>query len=331
MKFKSELLHSPDDRKASLEDGNKYPPIIAHAIVHRDRTIIHMVLFHERNQRHWSSTCVLNKQNRIINSYLKNEQFCKNQHILKKFIVMETSMDRLKVVVPFYPVQFIAELEQSTFIPCSMNRARSFYSVYGLDKSVNAGVFRIKAKNMLTYVKHHLDQLGVPFWLSSGTCLGWFRQCDFIAHSKDVDIGIFIKDYNPDISKKLRTSGLLPKHIFGKVEDSFELSFRTASNDLKLDIFFFYEESDYMWNGGTQAKTGNKYKYQFPKFSLCWTEFVGLLVRIPCNTLGYVEANYGKSWGVLIQEWDWKKSPSNVKENGRWSTEDFPKVVQVFQ
>ena len=54
-------------------------------------------------------------------------------------------------------------------------------------------------------------------------------------------------------------------------------------------------------------------------------------MRIPCNTLGYVEANYGKSWGVLIQEWDWKKSPSNVKENGRWSTEDFPKVVQVFQ
>ena len=47
--------------------------------------------------------------------------------------------------------------------------------------------------------------------------LGWFRQCDFITHSKDVDIGIFIKDYNPDISKRLKTSGLLPKHIFGKV------------------------------------------------------------------------------------------------------------------
>ena len=92
-------------------------------------------------------------------------------------------MDRLKVVVPFYPVQFIAELEQSTFIPCSMNRARSFYSVYGLDKSVNAGVFRIKAKNMLTYVKHHLDQLGVPFWLSSGTCLGNYIFCFFFNQS----------------------------------------------------------------------------------------------------------------------------------------------------
>ena len=29
---------------------------------------------------------------------------------------------------------------------------------------------------------------------------------------------------------------------------------------MKLDIFFFYEEKDYMWNGGTQARTGKKFK-----------------------------------------------------------------------
>ena len=85
---------------------------------------------------------------------------------------MTTSMDGLKVAVPFYPVQFLANLEHSTFIPCDMNRARKFYSTYGLDKSVDAEIFRIKAKNLLTYAKFQLDQLGVPFWLSSGTCLG---------------------------------------------------------------------------------------------------------------------------------------------------------------
>jgi hypothetical protein len=30
--------------------------------------------------------------------------------------------------------------------------------------------------------------------------------------------------------------------------------------DVKLDIFFFYEEEDHMWNGGTQASTGQKFK-----------------------------------------------------------------------
>lgn len=47
-----------------------------------------------------------------------------------------------------------------------------------------------------------------------------------------------------------------------QVEDSLELSF-LGSDDVKLDIFFFYEEADYMWNGGTQAKSGKKFKYDF--------------------------------------------------------------------
>lgn len=43
-----------------------------------------------------------------------------------------------------------------------------------------------------------------------------------------------------------------------QVSDSLELSF--TENDVKLDVFFFYEEADHVWNGGTQIRTGNKYK-----------------------------------------------------------------------
>lgn len=46
-----------------------------------------------------------------------------------------------------------------------------------------------------------------------------------------------------------------------QVEDSLELSFQ-GDDDVKLDIFFFYEEDDYIWNGGTQAKSGKKFKYE---------------------------------------------------------------------
>lgn len=44
------------------------------------------------------------------------------------------------------------------------------------------------------------------------------------------------------------------------MNDSFELSFKNEDYFVKLDIFFFYEEKDSMWNGGTQAKTGRKFK-----------------------------------------------------------------------
>lgn len=52
-----------------------------------------------------------------------------------------------------------------------------------------------------------------------------------------------------------------------QVEDSLELSFQ-GQDDVKLDIFFFYEETDHMWNGGTQAKTGKKFKYESDKYFL---------------------------------------------------------------
>lgn len=134
---------------------------------------------------------------------------------------------------------------------------------------------------------------------------GWFRQCSVISYSRDVDIGIFIVDYRPDIVAAFVNAGLSLKHKFGKVksfcmiyfhakqmkynlftqdigqrimfiplsvfkhflvlfyvevqvEDSLELSF--LSDDVKLDIFFFYQDGGIVWNGGTQAKSGRKFK-----------------------------------------------------------------------
>ncbi|KAG9486665.1 hypothetical protein GDO78_006838, partial [Eleutherodactylus coqui] len=159
--------------------------------------------------------------------------------------------------------------------------------------------------------------------------VGWYRQCNIIPYSKDVDLGIFIQNYKPDLVSAFQKAGLPLKHKFGKVEDSLELSF-LGEDDVKLDIFFFYEEDDYMWNGGTQAKSGKKFKYLFPKFTLCWTEFLELKVRVPCETLDYIEANYGKSWDVPLKSWDWKSSPSNVQPNGVWPVDEWDEVIQLF-
>ena len=73
------------------------------------------------------------------------------------------------------------------------------------------------------------------------------------------------------------------------------------------------------------------FRYIFPNFSLCWTEFLGMKVRVPCETQAYIEANYGRSWAVPIKQWDWKKSPPNVIENGKWGEKDLPEVIQFFE
>lgn len=47
--------------------------------------------------------------------------------------------------------------------------------------------------------------------------LGWYRQCNIIPYSKDVDLGVFIQDYKPDIIPAFQMAGLPLKHKFGKV------------------------------------------------------------------------------------------------------------------
>ncbi|NXD73192.1 FKTN protein, partial [Eolophus roseicapillus] len=180
--------------------------------------------------------------------------------------------------------------------------AYSFFAfqLYPDDASLDAVEFRKKAKSLLHLAAMTLNKLGVKFWLSSGTCLGktsvlLYTLCIFVL----------------------------------QVEDSLELSFQ-GDDDVKLDIFFFYEEDDHIWNGGTQAKSGKKFKYLFPKFTLCWTEFVELRVHVPCETLQYIEANYGPDWKVPLKTWDWKSSPSNVHYNGIWPVDEWDDVIQIY-
>ena len=72
-------------------------------------------------------------------------------------------------------------------------------------------------------------------------------------------------------------------------------------------------------------------RYIFPKFDICWTDFLQMKIRIPCQTETYLVANYGPNWFEPVTKWDWKKSPSNVFDNGMWPKEEWKNVIQVFK
>lgn len=247
--------------------------------------------------------------------------------MIEKFEISNTIIDGLVIGLPQRSRLFSQPASELAFIECDKKRAHEFKLHYQITDDKKIEHFRERVRNLLGRVKHVLDELNIPFWLSSGTCLGYYRQCDIIPYTQDVDIGIFATDYHRKIIDKFFLYGMPLLHIFGEPEDSFELSFRDES--LKLDIFFFYEEGLTYWNGGTDAKTGLKYKYIFPRFSLCWTEFLGLLLRVPCDTEVYINANYGSNWSIPITNWNWRTSPSNVKPNGRWPPESWSNVIQL--
>ena len=57
------------------------------------------------------------------------------------------------------------------------------------------------------------------FFISSG----WFRQCDVIPYSRDVDLGIWIKDNDVRLMPAMQMSGMPLKLLFGKVKNNFYL------------------------------------------------------------------------------------------------------------
>lgn len=86
-----------------------------------------------------------------------------------------------------------------------------------------------------------------------------------IPYAGDVDIGVFISDYNDKLIDSFTSAHMKLIHQFGRLNEGFELSF--VLNEIKLDIFFFYDDGQYYWNGGHQIFRKNStsfgaYKYK---------------------------------------------------------------------
>ncbi|XP_020492654.2 fukutin [Labrus bergylta] len=326
--FQLLTLTGKDPRLASLDtlSGEEIP---LHFLLRLHDYIIQVVFLYERSGNYmWFGALRLRADTDRSFAPFRQLDYGRHAGALDRQELVLTVLDGLDVRVPQNVSRFLYELRHARFLECRYHDARNFLQLYPEDSSPQSLDFRRKVKTLLHRVAQILTKLDIPFWLSSGTCLGWFRQCSVISYSRDVDIGIFIVDFRSDIIAAFRDAGLSLKHKFGKVEDSLELSF--LSEDVKLDIFFFYEDGDIVWNGGTQAKSGRKFKYVFPRFSLCWAELLELKVRVPCETLDYVTANYGATWNIPVRSWDWKSSPSNVRENGVWPPSEWAELIQVY-
>ncbi|CAG0901132.1 unnamed protein product [Cyprideis torosa] len=243
------------------------------------------------------------------------------------------TVDGLRIYMPVNHSKFMTDLTTSTFLECDNALAQQWKRQHGVQETRELKAKRHIFYKVISRAQVALESLSIPFWLAAGTLLGHCRQCDVISHTTDVDIGVFAEDYHPSIVAQMERMGLKLIHSFGRVNDSLELSFWYEEHGLKLDIFFFYPDPDLdvYWNGAIDAETGEKFRYDFEKFDLCWTLFLGeLLVRVPCETERYIEANYGKDWRQEVKEFDWRSSPANVRKNGFWRPEEFQEVIQMF-
>uniref|UniRef100_A0A914WIG7 LicD/FKTN/FKRP nucleotidyltransferase domain-containing protein n=1 Tax=Plectus sambesii TaxID=2011161 RepID=A0A914WIG7_9BILA len=93
------------------------------------------------------------------------------------------------------------------------------------------------ASNLADYTEL-LVKMRITPMLSGGTLLGWYRECGFIPHTKDVDTAVLIEEYTDKLVETLRYNRRFwLTRITGKPD---RLKFTIASNGQMIDLFIVY-------------------------------------------------------------------------------------------
>jgi phosphorylcholine metabolism protein LicD len=188
-------------------------------------------------------------------------------------------------------------------------------------------IIKIKQKVYTDILKKTISamkRLNIPVFLSSGTCLGYFREGKFIDYDYDIDVGIWSKDYTPLIVDELKKENINLYRVMGTVKDGMELSFRMPGTILgkyaKIDIFLHYKETingkkKISWYTYAAPKYIKKVQYRVNDFDLKEVDFMGNRVSVPENTIQYILDHYGEDWMVPkkpFTEYTYHSSPRSI-------------------
>lgn len=183
------------------------------------------------------------------------------------------------------------------------------------------------AEQNLLDAKAALDELGVPFFLSNGTLLGYYRENGLIKHDRDVDIGVKIEDFDDRIIDKFISCGFNLKTVNGEKDNGLEYSFR--KRDIGLDIFFYYDTPNTSWMAVWMHHNNERFRYVYPLISgYKVVEFLGQKFRIPENTEEYLVAQYGEHWQSPLDRWDCFRSPENIDTDYWGSFYKYPHTLE---
>ncbi|ESP05153.1 hypothetical protein LOTGIDRAFT_102542, partial [Lottia gigantea] len=300
--------------------SNKHLP--AHFLIYHKHTdfLIHIVVFYKRYRNFiWCDRIQIEdliqriKQENL--SWLKTEmldnlRFGRVPLSFKKINTTRGILGNTRLLVPENGSQFLKDYNESEFIECNYTRAEKYYKEYKMPREPTD--FALKALKMLEKTGEALDKLGIPFTLGEGTLLGWYRQCGITSFTTDLDILVFREDYSDDILTSLKKIGFTHMFTFGTVDDGLEYSLMFMG--VKMDLFIVYKERDVFWLGAIDGH--RKLRFTLPKFTNCWSELLGVRVRVPCESAAYIKKTYGKNWHKPLKQFSWASDSANFKVVG---------------
>lgn len=148
------------------------------------------------------------------------------------------------------------------------------------------------------------NKIGLFTWLTCGTCLGYYRENDFIAHDDDIDLGARISDLTDlkqqELINEMKARGFQLAHVLGNRNIGMEISF--IRNRVKIEWFIHYTGVNCTWCSVWYA--GQKYYCYSPdvfdEFEA--VEFKGVRVNVVKQIEKYLKEQYGE-WETPVKGW----------------------------
>ena len=257
--------------------------------------------------------------------------------ITHNLLAVPTDIDGHQVAVPYHIDKFMKMYQGSKFLTCNQTKAtefrKSFHKAFPPPTSNELRNLRDMVE-VLRITKYVFDIKDYSFWLTGDLLLDWYRECNISRFQKDLEIGVWASEFDSvekvnELIQHLEFQNLTLVHTFGQLSDSYEIRFHLDTNEnVNINILFFYEDGDVIWNGRTDHFVNQKYKYRFPRPEFCWTEFVYYKVQIPCDTHTYVTTMFGDKWNVLVPSSRRKHSDSNNMDlNGYWLQKEWKEAI----
>ena len=170
------------------------------------------------------------------------------------------------------------------------------------------------AKKLLFEIQDILDKVDLKFWFLHGTCLGAWRDKNFIKNDKDIDLGIKFEDFIPKaeilekefLSNKFRISVAYLFYNYKNFEKSFKKKNGLNTFPFQLLIEKYGERASIFAYDLIDEKRFLllNYKEECARVfdatmfeNLKEIDFLGRKFLIPNETEKYLDYEYGKGYG----------------------------------
>lgn len=171
-----------------------------------------------------------------------------------------------------------------------------------------------KGDELLNEILNISKECGVIIWPEYGTLLGAYREKSFISHDIDIDLGILISDFTPELKKTLTKKGFSIVRYFnivnfktGKTEIreltynykgiNFDLFLSDIENNKRF-VYVFPSKIDDLDNKFNIRKYTVEYCTELEQITINKNKFT-----YPGNVKNYLKAIYGDNFMTPIKNW----------------------------